>query len=229
MKTVTVILFVLCSAVCHAQVQQGYYTTADKGVPHVVKIKNGRIYIEAGSETAVYRDAVGKYQLQGYFYGNNESNMRSPVSRNPPYLVLQSSTSYKYCAAGQEKLYRLDDAKTQEFSVLFDPANLEEHDGDVKSEFVDVSLKRVEEIAPNYEKYAKKAKDDPDMAQIWLQVAHATVLISSYKNFDTITLNELLLVKAKYIQRIAPGMKENPCPDVIPEEIWDKAKGKEKE
>lgn len=224
MRTIFITLFIFYVAVCHSQVQEGYYTTADMGVPHVVKIKNSAIYIEAGSETAVYRNSGGKYVLQGYYYSGNESNMRAPVSKNPPYIVPQSSTSYKYCVGSQEKYYHLDAGKTQELKDLYNPANLAEHDGDTKSEFVDASLKRVEEVAPNYEKYMKKSKDDPANAQVWLQVASATVLVSSYQGRDDATLRDLLLVKAKTIQRMAPYMQENPCPEVIPQEIWDKAK-----
>ena len=45
----------------------------------------------------------------------------------------------------------------------------------------------------------KKSKDDPDNAQVWLQVAHATILVSSYTQTGNPMLNDLLLVKAKYI------------------------------
>ena len=224
MRTVLVILFALCAAVCGAQVQQGYYTAPDM-VPHIVKIKNGKMYIEAGGETSVFRNSGGKYVVIGYFYGGNESNMQTPKAKNPPYIVPQSNTSYKYHAYDQVKLYRLDAAKTQDIQILlYDNENLEENEGDTQSEFVEVSLKHVEEIAPNYEKYMKKAKDDPANAQIWLQIAQATIAVSSYTKMNNPLLNDLLLVKAKYIQRTAPHFQENPCPDVIPQEIWEKAK-----
>lgn len=227
MRTGIITLFVLCAAVCSAQLQQGYYTSVNM-VPHIVKIKNGSIYIEAGSETAIYSGSGGKYVLKGYFYNGNESNMRAPISKNPPYLMLQSNTSYKYCtASGQENLYRLDATQTKQFEVLFDPAKLDDDSG-TRSNFVDASQTRVEEIAPNYEKYMQKAKDDPDNAQVWFTVAHVAVLVSSYQGRDEATLNDLLLIKAKYIQRIAPYIKENPCPEVIPQEVWDRAKQENK-
>ena len=222
--TIIITLFVLCNAVCQAQVQQGYYTTADMGVPHLVTFKNGKMYIEAGGETSVFRNNGGKYVLLGYFYGGNESNMQTPKSRNPPFIVPQTNTSYKYCAYDQEKLYRLDAAQTQELQRLYNNDNLEERADSPKSEFVDVTLPHVEEIAPNYEKYMKMAKDDPDNAQVWLLVAQATIVVSTYTKMNNPLLDDMLLVKAKYIQRTAPHMRENPCPDVIPQEIWDKAK-----
>ena len=224
MRTIIITLFALCVAVCHAQVQQGYYTTADMGVPQIVKIKNGKMYIEAGGETSVFRNSGGKYVVIGYFYGGNESNMQTPKAKNPPYIVPQSNTSYKYHAYDQVKLYRLDPAKTQDIQILFDNENLEENEGDPKSEFVEIALKTVEEVAPNYEKYMKKAKDDPANTQVWLQIAQLTIAVSTYTKMNNPLLNDLLLVKAKYIRRTAPHFQENPCPDVIPQEIWDKAK-----
>ncbi len=226
MRTVFVIFAVLlCIGTAAAQVQPGYYTTPDNGAPHIVKPRNGAIYIEAGGETAVYRNSGGKYVLKGFFYNGNEANMRAPLSKNPPYIVTQSSTSYTYHAAGSVKNYRLDAAMTQQAGALFDTDRLEEHDGDVRSEFVDTSLERVEEIAPNYEKYMKRAQEDRDNAPVWLQVAQATLLVSTYtKTGQTELLGDLLLVKAQTIRRMAPHMIANPCPDVIPAEIWEKAK-----
>ncbi len=111
-----------------AQVQQGYYTTPDNGVPHIVKPRNGAIYIDAGGETAIYSNTGGKYVLKGYFYNGNEANMRTPISKNPPYIVPQSNTSYTYHAAGYVKNYSLDATQTRELSILFDTDKLEEHE-----------------------------------------------------------------------------------------------------
>jgi len=225
MRTILSILFALCAAVCPAQVQQGYYVPdGGMAVPHITKIKNGSLYISAGGETSIYSNAGGRYVLKGYFYGGNESNLQTPRSRNPPYIVPQSGTSYKYYAGGNEIFYRLDNAKTQEFKILFDNDKLDEHGGEQQSEFVEVALEHVEEVAPNYEKYMKKAKDDPNNAQMWLQVAHATIAVSSYTKTGNPILNDFLIAKAKTIQRLRPDMQENPCPDVIPQEIWEKAK-----
>ncbi len=89
---------------------------------------------------------------------------------------------------------------------------------------MDTSLERVEEIAPHYEKYMKRAQEDPGNAPVWFQVAQATLLVSTYtKTGQTELLADLLLVKAQTIRRMAPHMPANPCPDVIPQAIWEKA------
>ena len=221
MKTILFFLFFsLFVSLSFAQVQPGYYTTtAELSVAHTVTVKNGAIYVSAGGETSVYRGSGSKYVLAGYFRGGDEGNMRKPASNNPPYLVVQSGSSYKYVAGGQEKLYRLDAAKTEEFKVLFNPDKLEERDGDVKSEHVPIKLERVEELAPGWEKYMALSKSDPDNSPVWLQAAHAAIIASSYRQNPDM-MNTLLKQKATIIKKMAPG-KPNPCPDVIPNEIWD--------
>jgi hypothetical protein len=164
------------------QVSEGYYLATGL-VPHSLTVKNGNLYIEAGSETALYVSENGKYVLKGYYYAGDENNIKEPVSKNPPYIVPKSSTSYIYCALGKEYLYQKSD----------DPAEM-------------------------MNRYIQKAENDEDHAQFWVMVG------TYYSIFKSITDEQILIQYAKTIRQLAPDLVDNPCPEVIPDVIWKKAK-----
>lgn len=122
-KGLLLMLAVLCfSMAVYAQApfKKGYYATEDLGVPHILRIVNGDIHIMAGSETNIYKsDGGNKYTLAGY-YINDPANIQPPKSKNPPYLEKISDTSYRYRVLDQQKLYKLDQVKTEELKILFE-------------------------------------------------------------------------------------------------------------
>ena len=213
--------------------KEGYYTTSNMGVDHIVSFKNGEIHIIAGMEIAIYKPAEGKYRLAGWHYGN-PANMQTPKSKAGIWIERVSTESYRYYAGGasesEKKLYRFHAAKTAAMNQESEtdepiesndsPYNIHKLENrNPKSAHVDIGLERVEEIAPHWEKYMSLSKSDPDNSPVWLQAAHAAIIASSYRQNPDM-MNTLLKQKATLIQKMAPG-KPNPCPDVIPKEIWD--------
>lgn len=221
-------VFLLCGlAGCHTEglsqnpFKPGYYTTRDNGVPFQVSFcGNGELQVVAGGETSVWQsEGSGKFK-RAYYYYNDPNKITTAKVRTYVERISESSF-YFYIYEDAKKRY-VWQSGSGAGEAPYNTDNLDEQPMDPRSDHVDHTLKRVEEVAPGWEKYMTKAKEDPGNAQVWMQAAHAAMLVSSYRK-DPEMLNQMLSTKASLIKKLSPG-SENPCPDLIPQEIWNQAK-----
>ncbi|WP_295937160.1 hypothetical protein [uncultured Alistipes sp.] len=225
MKRNLLIAAILCcfAGIClaHAQtpLKPGYYTTKDTGVAQQVSFANGRLQTLAGGETSLWDAQGGNKYKRSYYYYSDPNKLTQARSG---YIERVSQTSfYFYVYEDAKKLYTWQSEKGPGDN-LFDTDRLDDRNRDPKSAHVDISLENVEEVAPGWEKYMTKAKEDPGNAQLWMQAAHTAMLVSSYQQ-DPQALRTLLLSKASLMKKMSPGIA-NPCPDLISQDIWNEAR-----